>query len=251
MMSGREPNDRSAMKAHPRRGERCVACEVRGAALCGALDPGDLCRLEQVAVDRHFDPLKSVVYEGDPARHTFILKSGIVRLTKSLPDGRRQVTGFLYPGHFLGLGDELRYSYSAEAVTSATLCRIERDRLKELFVELPELEHRMLAIASREIADTQKQLLLLGRKTARERVASFLADTVREARARGWTTGPLELPMSRADISDYLGLTIETVSRTLTRLAKDRVIALPSAHRLEIPDMARLLAIAEGNEASD
>lgn len=229
----------------------CEACQVRGLALCGALAKDELCRLDAISSDVRLDPPKAVVYEGDPARCAFIVKSGLLRLTKVLPDGRRQVTGFLYPGDFLGLGHGDTYTCSAEAVTPAQLCRFERTRLPQLFTEFPALEHRMLAMASNEIANAQKQLLLLGRKTARERVASFLCDAIEAASLRGWSTSPLELPMSRADMADYLGLTIETVSRTLTKLTRDKLIELPSPHRVIVPAEARLRRIAAGEEPGE
>ena len=134
-----------------------------------------------------------------------------------MADGRRQVVGFLVPGDFLGLAFGRTYVYTAEAITAVAACRFQRSRFMELLEELPALEREILGRTSNELAAAQQQMLLLGRKTARERLASFLADLAERSDADG---GPLELPMGRADIADHLGLTIETVSRTFTGLRR-------------------------------
>jgi len=228
----------------------CAECEVRGLALCGALEPDELGPLTALTSEVIVQPMETVIYEDDPAKHLFIVKEGVARLTKILPDGRRQITGFLFPGDFLGLGHGATYGYSAEAVTPLALCRIERNRMDELLAASPKLEHRMVSIASNEVARAQEQLLLLGRKTARERVANLLMQLVGELEKRKLPIKPLDLPMTRADMADYLGLTIETVSRILARLAQDGVIALETPQRVIIKDKNRLAAIAEAEEGA-
>jgi CRP/FNR family transcriptional regulator, anaerobic regulatory protein len=226
----------------------CADCEVRSLALCGALELEELGPLRALTSEVVAEPGQTVIYEDDPARHLFIVKEGVARLTKILPDGRRQITGFLFPGDFLGLGHGESYGYSAEAVTPLSLCRIERRRMGELLAASPKLEHRMVSIASNEVARAQEQLLLLGRKTARERVANLLMQLVKELEKRSLPIRPLELPMTRADMADYLGLTIETVSRILARLGHEGVIALETPQRVIIKDRDRLASIAEGEE---
>lgn len=193
-------------------------------------------------------PSEVLIYEDDPAKYVFIVKHGVVRLSKMLADGRRQITGFLYPGDFLGLGHGDTYGYSAEGVTALTLCRIERSRLAQLLAAAPKLEHRMVAIASNELARAQEQLLTLGRKTARERIAHFLTQLVAECEKRQLRIDPLELPMTRVDIADYLGLTIETVSRTFTKLAQEDVITLETPQLVHIINRERLARISEADE---
>ena len=168
----------------------------------------------------------------------------MLRLCKLLPDGRRQITGFLSAGHFLGLAPEGVCVYTAEAITEVTLCRYKRTAFDRLIDEVPGFAKRVLAVASHELSAAQNQMLLLGRKAAAEKVASFLllmADQQGEERRR-----TIELPMTRSDIADYLGLTIETVSRTLTKLKQDRLIALPTPDRIKIRDRDQLEELAAG-----
>jgi len=226
----------------------CAACAVRDLAFCSALEAEEVDRINQIMTEVTYSAPQAVIYEGDPAEHAFNVKEGVVRVSKMLPDGRRQITGFLFPGDFLGLAHHQVYAYTAEAVTKARLCRFPRSRLLGLFDELPSLERRMLSMAADELASAQEQILLLGRKTARERVASFLLTMSRQARRRRGTGNPVELPMSRADIADYLGLTIETVSRTITKLAKEGIIELPNAHTAVIKNLHTLEAVESGEE---
>jgi CRP/FNR family transcriptional regulator len=168
----------------------------------------------------------------------------MLKLSKLLPDGRRQITGFLLPGDYLGLAFAERYICSAEAVTPVRLCRFPRSAFLALLDQFPALEKALLGRAATELAAAQKQMLLLGRKTARERVASFLLQLAeREGADDGMA---MDLPMTRTDIADYLGLTIETVSRTLTNLRKTGLIALPDPHHLSIVHRTRLDAEAGG-----
>jgi CRP/FNR family transcriptional regulator, anaerobic regulatory protein len=174
---------------------------------------------------------------GDLAEDVHRLTSGMLKLYKLTQDGRRQVVGFMVPGDFLGLAFGRTYAYSAEAITPAAACRFPRARFFRLLEAFPSLEKEILSRTSTELAAAQDQMLLLGRKTARERLASFL---LRLAERRGEHDGPIELPMSRGDIADYLGLTSETVSRTFTSLRQAGLIELPAAHQLVIRRPAEL-----------
>lgn len=222
----------------------CHSCAVRSLSLCGAMQVNDLQRLELLRKDVNLQPQETLFYEGDGADALFNVTLGAIKIYKLLADGRRQITGFLLPGDFLGLALLNRYSYSAEAITSARLCRFPRTALEKLLDEFPKLEKRLLQSASNELAAAQDQMLLLGRKTAKERIATFLLSLAdREARR----TGPsdiVDLPMSRNDIGDYLGLTVETVSRTFTRLRKTGLIELRGAHHVALLDRGALLELA-------
>ncbi len=237
-----------AATPHGARNNPCAACTVRPFAMCGALEDSDLDRLNAISGTVTAEASQAIVYEGDTADYVFNVLSGVVRLTKMMSDGRRQITGFLFPGDFLGLSVKGMYACSAEAVTGVSLCRFARSRLTTLYKDRPELEHRLLDMASDELARTQDQILLLGRKTARERVVSFLLLLSDQAERIDQPGNPVDLPMSRSDIADYLGLTIETVSRTMTGLAKDGLITLPNAHRAVLEDKAALEAIASGDD---
>jgi len=134
---------------------------------------------------------------------------------------------------------------SAEALTETHVCRFPRLAFRKLMTAMPVLEHKLLALAESELATAQEQILLLGRKTAMERIASFLLLQSERCRARGMAANPIPLPMTRAEVADYLGLTIETVSRCFTKLRKLEVIGLLAADRVEIKQPDRLRHLAE------
>ena len=186
--------------------------------------------------------------EGEDAESVYEVTGGMLRLYKLLPDGRRQITGFATAGHLLGLAPEGICVYTAEALTEVTLRRYKRAAVERLIDEVPGFARRMLAATSQELRAAQDQMLLLGRKSASEKVASFLA-MLAEQQARSGED-ELDLPMTRSDIADYLGLTIETVSRTLSKLKQAGLIALPTAVRIEILDRDRLEDMAAGDELS-
>jgi CRP/FNR family transcriptional regulator len=225
---------------------RCAACEIRALSICDALSERELARLGSIAAERVLAPGETLVREGGPASDVFNLLDGTVRLYKLLPDGRRQVTGFLFPGDFLGIALADVYPYSAEAIEPVRLCRFPRKRLEALLAELPRLERRLLDEAARELAAAQEQMLLLGRKTARERVASFLVFLSRRAVRRHLPPSPLAMPMSRMDMGDFLGLTTETVSRTLTQLRAAKLIAPKGRKGIVVLDMDGLSRLVDG-----
>ena len=204
----------------------CRACAVRDYTVCGALSPDEQRRMAELLSTVNYSAHQELFNETDPANHVFNVTEGTVKIYKLLADGRQQVTGFLFPGDFLGLMRKDTYAYSAEAVTNVKLCRFPRQRFEKMLDESPNLEKRLLSVASHELAAAQDQMLLLGRKTAREKLASFLIMLSNAAAAHGAARNPIALPMSRSDIADYLGLTIETVSRTFTQLRKDKLIEL-------------------------
>ncbi len=223
----------------------CQACAVRVHSVCGALDPAELNRLAAITTQIEAEPKQTIFYEGDPADHLFVVTEGGVKLYKLLADGRRQITGFIFTGDFLGLALHDNYAYSAEAMSKLELCRFPRPKLEKLLEELPRLEKRLLQTASNELAAAQDQMLLLGRKTAQERIATFLLSLSERAIRRGETGDVVALPMSRGDIGDYLGLTIETVSRSFTRLRKRAVVDLSNLREAKILDRRALRDIAE------
>lgn len=210
---------------------RCERCAVRMEAVCRAVGPERLPRLAAIAGCRRVEPGATLFREGDPAENVYTLTEGTLKLYKLLGDGRRQVVGFLLPGDFLGLPQGPFHTATAEALSPVTTCCFRRGQFRKLLDEFPLLEHEILSRTSSELAAAQEQMLLLGRKTARERVASFFLGFASRAAADG---GPIELPMGRTDIADYLGLTIETVSRTITSLRKEGLIELPSTNELVI-----------------
>lgn len=163
--------------------------------------------------------------EGDQAAALYRISQGVVMAYKLLADGRRQVTGFLFPGDFLGLTFDSRYVYGAETVTQCRLLGYPTGQLERLLETCPQLERHMLRLANHELLAAQQQMILLGRKTAEERLASLLCAFSRRQAARGEADNPVWLPMCRGAIADYLGLTLETVSRLVTKLCGEGLIS--------------------------
>ncbi|GBQ82020.1 cAMP-binding transcriptional regulator [Gluconacetobacter johannae DSM 13595] len=235
---------RIALAGAHRSPEYCLTCGVRARSVCSVVDDADIARLAETAVETLVLPGRCFIEEGGPATDFFNITSGTVKLFKALPDGRRQITGFAGTGHFLGLAVSDHYAFGAEALDTVRLCRFSRARMRHLLDDFPRMERRLLEEASNELVAAQNQMLLLGRKTARERVASFLLDRMQDALD---PTGVVPLPMTRADIADYLGLTIETVSRTLSWLRREGMIAIGKGHAIHIAAMPRLEALASGD----
>ena len=225
--------------------EPCLSCDARADSVCNAIGDEHLARLAEFAVVTTVEPGQTFIEEGDPADAFFNLTAGSAKLYKLMADGRRQITGFVARGHFLGLAVSSTYAFSAEATDRVRLCRFSRARMFRLLGDFPALERRLLERAATELVAAQEQMLLLGRKTARERVASFLHGQAAAAPC-GRARAVLNLPMSRGDIADYLGLTIETVSRTLSRLRADGMIEIPNTTMVVIREPGRLAALAAG-----
>ncbi len=173
--------------------------------------------------------------ENEPADYLYKLMSGSVRSYKVLVDGRRQIGAFYVPGDIFGLETGDTHSFSAEAITDCKILVIKRSAVMALAARDPDVARQMWAATARELARVQAHSLLLI-KTAQERVASFLLEMAERVAADGL----VELPMSRQDIADYLGLTIETVSRTLTQLEKTAAIGVPSSRRILLRNRSAL-----------
>lgn len=231
---------------NPQRSIPCSLCSVRGMAFCDVLDDSEMPQVVSILQTMTVPSHGPIIDEGEPADYLFNLTEGAIKLYKLLPDGRRQITGFLFEGDFLGIAMNERYAYSAEAVVGVSLCRFPRRKLEGLLDEFPKLEKRLLGMASNELVQAQDQILLLGRKTAQEKIVSFLLNLSHRAVKRGASASPIALPMGRADIADYLGLTTETVSRTITNLKRDGHIRLLQGGKVELPDLAALRELAEG-----
>ena len=236
-----EPIPRIASLSSP-----CSACSVRQLTICGALEERELAEMSAILSRLALEPGEPLFLEGEAARHLFNVTAGAVKIYKLLADGRRQMTGFLFPGDFLGLANDETYAYSATAITKTWVCRFPRGKLETLLKRFPKMERRLFAMASHELAVAQEQMLLLGRKTAREKIASFLLMLSGRAVRRGQGDNPVSVPMTRADIGDFLGLTTETVSRIFTHLRKSGMITLLPEGKVRLNDRSRLEDMAEG-----
>lgn len=224
----------------------CAHCDARHASVCNAIPDAQMARLASTATVLEAAPGTTFIDEGEPAANFFNVTRGTAKLFKLLPDGRRQITGFVGVGHFLGLAVSDTYAFSAEAIDHVRYCRFSRQRLRALLDDFPLMEKRLLEVASNELVAAQEQMLLLGRKTARERLASFLAAQSRLGAPCQHPRTRFALPMTRGDIADYLGLTIETVSRTLTKLRAEGLIDIPSPTEVLVRSHAALERLADG-----
>jgi CRP/FNR family transcriptional regulator len=224
----------------------CFTCEARALSVCSAIPDGDMSRLTTIMAVAEAAAGQGFIDEGEPATCFFNITAGTAKLFKLLPDGRRQITGFVGPGQFLGLAVSDTYAFSAEAIDQVRFCRFPRAALRAVLDDFPQMEKRLLEVASNELVAAQEQMLLLGRKTARERLASFLLAQSRQGMPCGHSRQRFRLPMTRVDIADYLGLTIETVSRTLTRLRAEGLIDIVSQSGLVISDPVGLESVAGG-----
>jgi CRP/FNR family transcriptional regulator len=228
---------------------QCEDCGGRHQGLCGVLSDEDLTFLAGITTCMVISAGATFIEEGAPVNSCYSINEGHVRLFKSLPDGRRQIIGFANSGHFLGLGPT-ESAFSAEAMDTIKVCRFNRVALLAAFKEFPALEHRLLEVTMHELAIAQQQMLLLGRKTSVERVATFLLAWAERQNicAPGALPKPqsvLTLPLSRMDLADYLGLTIETVSRSLSQLKRDGLIGIPNIHDIVLVRPQALVEIAE------
>ena len=224
----------------------CTSCEARPLSVCNAIADAHLGRLAAIATVTEVPAGQCFIDEGEPALAFFNITAGTAKLFKLLPDGRRQITGFVSAGHFLGLAVSDTYAFSAEAIEPVRFCRFQRSRLRTLLDDFPLMEKRLLEVAANELVAAQEQMLLLGRKTARERLATFLLLQSRQGTPCGHPRTRFIMPMTRGDIADYLGLTIETVSRTLTRLRADGMIDFASQSEVLITSRAALEHLAGG-----
>ncbi len=226
----------------------CRNCDVvREVAFCAELSPDDVRRLAAARCHAQLPGGFTIFREGDPALHVYSISTGAVKLYKLMSDGRRQIIGFLFSGDMFGLAVEGGYAYTAETVSPSQICRFANRKLDVLKHEMPRLERKLFSMAVKDLVAAQEQMLLLGRKTAKEKVASFLLKLARRTQLAGQAAGPVALPLSRADIADYLGLTIETVSRTFTQLKRTNIIGLPASGHVILLEVDTLRDMAEGS----
>lgn len=198
-----------------------------------------------------FNAGEIVLLEGDEAESVFEVVDGVLRIYRSLVDGRRAVTGFLYPADVIGLALNERYVFTAEAITDAQLRRLGREKLHDAVSQSADLQRCLLSVVGDELSAAQDQMLLLARKTAQERVASFFLVVGRKTSCGAEFASEIVLPMTRLDIADYLGLTVETVSRVLARLKAEGVIRIPAPNRIIVQNRSVLRQLAASETSDD
>jgi CRP/FNR family transcriptional regulator len=228
--------------------EGCADCTIRHRAVCSYCGPHELAILDAIKFYRTFEPGQEIVAAGEETDYLGSVVDGVVALSKTLADGRRQTVGLMFPSDFVGRAMRPVAPYDAVAVTPVKLCLFTRARFERVLKETPALEKRLLEMTLDELDAAREWMLLLGRKTAQEKIATFLTILARRAAALDNKTPSdglrFVLPLTREAIADYLGLTIETVSRQITALRKAGVIELADARHIEVPDYTALLDAA-------
>ncbi|MEM1315433.1 MAG: Crp/Fnr family transcriptional regulator [Pseudomonadota bacterium] len=241
--------DAVASRALPDR-PHCVDCTIRGLAICSDCGEGELDALSAAKSYRHYGPGATIVSMGERTEFLGSLVEGVAGMSRLLADGRRQVVGLLFPGDFIGRPFSHEAPFDVVSLSETRLCAFPRARFETFVREMPSLEHRLLEMTLDELDSAREWMVLLGRKTAREKLASFFALAGRRgARLHGAvpTDGMMiELPLTREDMADFLGLTIETVSRQIGALKKDGLIQLVDARHLHVPSWEDLIDASGG-----
>ena len=227
---------RSKCEAGDARPKSCDLCEIRERSICADLAPREFAHVEKIMARRSVLKNKAVMSEGEPNDSLYVILQGSFRLTKHLEDGRRQVTGFLFKGDFAGVRPTEASAYTAEALEDSHVCHFPHRYLEEVAGYSPGVKDRLIARGHTEYHKAQDHIVLLGKKSAEERVVSFI-DLLNQAIGVELENGDCEvpMPMSRQDVADYLGLRLETLSRTLTILKKKGEILELDRHRVVIP----------------
>jgi CRP/FNR family transcriptional regulator len=231
----------------------CVECPIRHRAVCSRCDAAELLKLEQIKYYRSYQAGQTVIWSGDRMDFVASVVSGIATLTQTLEDGRRQMVGLLLPSDFVGRPGRATAAYDVTATTDLVMCCFRKRPFEELMLNTPHVAQRLLEMTLDELDAAREWMLLLGRKTAREKIASLLAiiarrdATLRLRAPKGQLV--FDLPLTREEMADYLGLTLETVSRQISALKRDGVIILDGKRHVTIPDLERLME--EAGDDSD
>jgi CRP/FNR family transcriptional regulator len=228
----------------------CDTCVVRNRAICAALDNDEIQALNGIGRRKMLEAGDPLIWEGDDSMLVANVIDGILKLTNSTEDGREQIVGVVYPSDFIGRPFGATSNHSVTALTDAKVCLFARADFDRFAAEHPALQHKLLKRTLDELDRTRSWMLLLARKSAEEKVATFLLDMSQrlvDATCETPHDGPLDefdLPFSRQQIGDILGVTIETVSRQMTRMKRDGILDLPTRRTVKIIDRAALEMMA-------
>jgi CRP/FNR family transcriptional regulator, anaerobic regulatory protein len=226
----------------------CRSCEARHKGICGALSPAQLVELSKHTLKHNFEPDKHLASDGEKLERYSNILRGVVKLSKLTADGRQQIVGLQFAPDFLGRPFSNESDIEIESATDVKVCSFPRTVLEKLVKESPELEHRLHQQTLKELDEARNWMLTLGRKSAAEKVSSFLyyiAIHIDPDAIENPGGLQFEIPLSRSDIADFLGLTIETVSRHFTKLRQLGVISLVNNRIVEVPSLKRLQAMTE------
>ena len=223
----------------------CSTCDLREQSICGEMNDEEIKAISKTMAHRPVKEGQAILREGEANDHLYVIVSGTYRLVRMLPDGRRQITGFLFKGDYVGMQRTEEAEHSAEALEPGLVCTFSHDYLDEVSRHHPGIKDRLLARGQSVIIKAQDHIVLLGKKTAEEKVISFLHMVAERAGEEEDGVLRIYLPMARLDIADYLGLRLETLSRTLAGLRKSGVIKHLSGRFVDI-DPVRLACSDQG-----
>jgi CRP/FNR family transcriptional regulator len=229
-------------KAVPR---DCGDCPIRHRAVCARCEADELESLDQIKYYRSFEAGQTVIWAGDKMDFVGSVVSGIATLTQTMEDGRTQMVGLLLPSDFVGRPGRDEAAYDVVATSDMVMCCFRKKPFEELMGRTPHIAQRLLEMTLDELDAAREWMLVLGRKTAREKIASLLSIIARRDASLKLTkpTGSMvfDLPLTREAMADYLGLTLETVSRQISALKRDGVIQLEGKRHITVPDFDRLM----------
>ena len=229
--------------SHP---AQCSNCPIRHRAVCAKCEADELETLNELKYYRTVAAGQTIVWSGDSMDFVASLVSGIATLTQTMEDGRTQMVGLLLPSDFIGGPGRDAAAYDVTATTDITLCCFRKKPFEDMMLRTPHIGQRLLEMTLDELDAAREWMLLLGRKTAREKIATLLTIIIRRDASlhlSGGDHGPLEfdLPLTREAMADYLGLTLETVSRQISALRKAGVIELRGKRHITVPDLDLLI----------
>lgn len=222
----------------------CRSCQARDGGICGAMTDEQLSALSRFTTRRKIDQGTELLSQGERILSYANILRGVIKLTKRMSDGRQQIVGLQFAPDFIGRPYAAKSALTAEAATDTEICVVSKPALDRMVMRAPDLGYRLHNQALVELDEARDWMLTLGRKTAREKVASFLH--LIATHGDGDSSGALrfELPLSRQDIGDFLGLTIETVSRQMTKLKQENVIRVENSRNITVHDLDRLADVA-------
>ncbi|PID40825.1 MAG: transcriptional regulator [Rhodobacterales bacterium] len=231
----------------------CGECPIRHRAVCARCDMDELNELDSFKYYRNYEAGQTIIWSGDRMDFVGSVISGIASLTQTMEDGRTQMVGLLLPGDFVGRPGRDGAAYDAVATTDLVMCCFRKKPFEQMMEHTPHIAQRLLQMTLDELDAAREWMLVLGRKTAREKIASLLSIIAHRNASlhQNSTTEAMafDLPLTREAMADYLGLTLETVSRQISALKRDGVIKLEGKRHVSIPSLARLME--EAGEDSD